>query len=104
MALYALHNGEYVPYILGAPDFMNREFKELFADGLPATPIVGLHFSSCPLVGVAWPPIMKWLIIRLGGRGARGAYSRRPDWFLTSGSRSEKFAIQSYQARWTVVS
>ena len=44
VALYALHNGEYVPYILGAPDSMNREFRELFADGLPATPIIGLHF------------------------------------------------------------
>ena len=43
-ALYARHKGEYVPYILGAPDFMNREFKELFADGLPATAIIGLRF------------------------------------------------------------
>jgi hypothetical protein len=44
VALYALHNGEYVPYILGAPDSMNREFRELFADGLPATAIIGLRF------------------------------------------------------------
>ncbi len=35
-ALYALHDGEFVPYILGAPDFVNRDFRELFADGLPA--------------------------------------------------------------------
>ena len=46
VALYALHEGEYVPYILGAPESMNREFKELFADGLPATPVIGLHFPS----------------------------------------------------------
>ena len=44
VALFTPHNGEYVSYILGAPEFMNREFKELFADGLPATAIIGLHF------------------------------------------------------------
>ena len=36
-ALYTLHDGDYVPYILGAPDFVNSSFGELFADGLPAT-------------------------------------------------------------------
>ena len=35
VALYALHEGVYVSYILGAPEFVNREFRELFADGLP---------------------------------------------------------------------
>ena len=35
VALYVLHGGVYVPYILGAPDFVNREFSELFAGGLP---------------------------------------------------------------------
>ena len=35
VALYALHEGAYVSYILGAPDFVNREFRELFPDGLP---------------------------------------------------------------------
>ena len=35
MALYALHEGVYIPYILGAPDFVNHEFRELFPDGLP---------------------------------------------------------------------
>ena len=40
-ALYALDDGEWVSYILGAPEFVNREFRELFADGLPAvTPLV----------------------------------------------------------------
>ena len=34
-ALYALQEGVYVSYILGAPEFVNREFRELFADGLP---------------------------------------------------------------------
>ena len=40
-ALYIQHNGEWVSYILGAPDFANLEFRELYADGLPAlTPLV----------------------------------------------------------------
>ena len=40
-AVYALAAGEWVPYIPGAPEFVNREFRELFADGLPAvTPLV----------------------------------------------------------------
>ena len=36
-AIYALHDGGYAPYILGAPEFVNRSFRELFTDGLPAT-------------------------------------------------------------------
>ena len=40
-ALYALSEGEFVSYILGAPDFVNQPFRELFADGLPLmTPLV----------------------------------------------------------------
>jgi len=41
-ALYALTGGEYVPYILGAPEFVNARFAELFADGVPALlPLIG---------------------------------------------------------------
>ena len=41
-ALYALDDGVWVSYILGAPEFVNRSFRELFTDGLPvATPLVG---------------------------------------------------------------
>ena len=41
VALYALHEGVYVSYLLVAPDFVNRAFRELFSDGLPAmTPLV----------------------------------------------------------------
>ena len=36
-ALYTLHDSDYVPYILGSPEFVNSSFGELFADGLPAT-------------------------------------------------------------------
>ena len=40
-AVYALREGEYVSYILGAPDFVNASFGELFSDGLPAvTPLL----------------------------------------------------------------
>ena len=41
-ALYALSDGVWVSYILGAPEFVNLEFRELFTDGVPsATPLVG---------------------------------------------------------------
>ena len=40
-ALYALSEGEFVSYILGAPDFVNQPFRDLFADGVPLmTPLV----------------------------------------------------------------
>ena len=35
-ALYTLDDGEYVSYILGAPAFVNEDFRALFADGIPA--------------------------------------------------------------------
>ncbi len=34
--LYTLHEGVYVAYILGAPDFVNQRFRELYTDGVPA--------------------------------------------------------------------
>ena len=41
-ALYALNDGVWVSYIVGAPEFVNRSFAGLFADGVPsATPLVG---------------------------------------------------------------
>ena len=41
VAFYALHEGAYAPYILGAPGFVNAGFLELFPDGLPPiTPLV----------------------------------------------------------------
>ena len=40
-SLYVLTDGEWVSYILGAPGFVNDEFRELFAEGVPAaTPLV----------------------------------------------------------------
>ena len=40
-ALYALSEGEFVSYILGAPAFVNRAFRDLFAGGVPPmTPLV----------------------------------------------------------------
>ena len=39
--LYVPHEGEYVPYILGAPAFANEAFVALYAEGLPAlTPLI----------------------------------------------------------------
>ena len=47
-AFYALHEGDWVPFILGAPDFVNRPFFELFANSLPTvTPLVAK--SDAPL-------------------------------------------------------
>ena len=41
VTVYALHEGVYVSYILGAPDFVNAGFVELFPDGLPPiTPLI----------------------------------------------------------------
>ena len=40
-ALYTLHEGAYVSYILGAPGFVNRAFRELYAGGVPSiTPLI----------------------------------------------------------------
>ena len=40
-AMYALDGGEWLSYILAAPDFVNTRFRELFADGVPAaTPLI----------------------------------------------------------------
>ncbi|MCY4616437.1 MAG: cadherin-like beta sandwich domain-containing protein [Chloroflexi bacterium] len=40
-ALYATQGGDFVSYILGAPDFVNRAFREIYPDGVPAnTPLL----------------------------------------------------------------
>ena len=44
VTVYALHEGLYVSHILGAPDFVNAGFLELFPDGLP--PIAPLIAGS----------------------------------------------------------
>ena len=39
-AVYVLAGGEWVSYILGAPQFVNARFRGLFPDGVPvATPL-----------------------------------------------------------------
>ena len=41
VVLYVLHEGAYVSFILGVPDFANQPFRQLFSEGLPAlTPLV----------------------------------------------------------------
>ena len=40
-ALYATQDCAFVPYVFGAPSFVNRAFRELYAGGLPAaTPLL----------------------------------------------------------------
>ena len=40
-AFYSWVDGDFVPYILRAPDFVNERFRALFPDGLPAdTPLI----------------------------------------------------------------
>ena len=52
-ALYARHDGEWVSYMLGAPEFVNRPFYDLFADGLPTvTPLIAR--SDGPANGTGW--------------------------------------------------
>ena len=40
-ALYVPNDGVWISYIVGAPEFLDQAFRELFPDGLaPATPLV----------------------------------------------------------------
>ena len=66
-ALYTLHQGAYVSYIPGAPDFVNRPFRELFTDGVPAlTPLI-VDSDGPPLpdaggavdAGLPWPGCLR---------------------------------------------
>ena len=53
-ALYVLDGGEWVSYILGAPDFVNADFRALFADGVPAlTPLVARSDGPATAAAVA---------------------------------------------------
>ena len=48
-ALYVLAGGEYVSYILGAPELVNARFVGLYADGIPAvTPLVAGSNGPAP--------------------------------------------------------
>ncbi len=53
VALYALHEGDWLPYIPEAPDFVNARFRELYADGVPAfTPLAaGSNGPASPSPG-----------------------------------------------------
>ena len=61
-ALYALHGGEYVPYILGAPDFANARFRDLYREGVPAlTPLVAQSEGpASPDPAGAIAPVEPW--------------------------------------------
>ncbi len=56
-AIYTLHDGGYFPYILGAPEFVNRSFRALFTDGLPAiTPLIVKSDGVSPAAATAGAP------------------------------------------------
>ena len=61
-ALYVLDGGEYVSYIVGAPELVNARFVELFPDGVPAlTPLIARSdgpATAAPVASVVtgpWP-------------------------------------------------
>ncbi len=54
-AIYALDEGGYVAYILGAPDFVNRSFRALFTDGLPAIAPLIVKSDGVSAAGVTPP-------------------------------------------------
>ena len=65
-ALYALSAGEYLPYIVGAPEFATARFRELFADGVPALlPLVvrsagpATPAPAAPPVAEPWPVCLR---------------------------------------------
>ena len=44
VAVYVWSDGAYVSYIIGAPEFVNRAFRDHFPDGLdPVTPLIAKH-------------------------------------------------------------
>ena len=61
VTLYALHDGAYVSYILGAPEFVNEPFVELFADGFASlTPLAVKSDGPATTVVVASGPAESW--------------------------------------------
>ncbi len=56
-ALYALHEGEYVPYILGAPAFVNSSFSELHADGVPVLTVLTVRSDGPATPAPPAPPV-----------------------------------------------
>ena len=71
VALYTLHEGAYVSYILGAPDFVNAGFRELYPNGVPAVaPLVAGSDGppgDAPVPGGAvwasWPECLRGEIV-----------------------------------------
>ena len=66
-ALYVLHDGDWVSFILGAPDSVNQSFFELYADGLPpVTPLVARSDSPLTASGKSGDAAEKQVARRLG--------------------------------------
>ena len=69
-ALYALSDGEYLPYIVGAPEFATARFRTLFADGVPALlPLVVRSEGPATPAPPAPPVTEPWLVCLRGEIG-----------------------------------
>ena len=71
-ALYALSGGEYVSYIIGAPEFVNAGFGALFADGVPALTPLTVRSESPVAAAAAAPAVTEAFAVCLRGEVAVG--------------------------------
>ena len=69
-ALYALSGGEYVSYIIGAPEFVNAGFGALFADGVPALTPLTVRSESPVAAAAAAPAVTEPFAVCLRGEVA----------------------------------
>ncbi|MDE2696116.1 MAG: hypothetical protein OXH97_06305, partial [Chloroflexota bacterium] len=71
-ARYVLHEGEWVSYILGAPDFVNAPFKALFAESVPALLPLVLRSEGAATAAPAAPGVPEPCATCLRGEVAEG--------------------------------
>ncbi len=71
-ALYALVEGEYVSYILGAPEFVNARFLELYADGVPAFTVLTVSSDGPATPAPPAPPLAEPFAVCLRGEIGEG--------------------------------
>ena len=96
VALYVLDDGIYVPYIIGAPHFVNATFLELYPDGIPAmTPFVASSSGPAnagPAFGAPRKPILRWCADRAASR-ARSRRASASSSTLVAASRHSRSAL-----------
>ena len=71
-AIYALHEGEWVSYIIDAPDFVNAGFRDLFADGVPALTPLTVKSDGPATLAPATPDVTEPFATCLRGEVADG--------------------------------